>query len=746
MTTRLIVRALTRSLSRPVVRTAVSGGVTIETFTFTSTLPSDFTVTRANDTATVTDTNGDLDQVLANTARFDHDSSGTETGLFIETTRENKCEAINFNMTSGDESEFTVTGTGATLSVVSDPSTLLADAGLDQVCTNGNVYQLSAGASNATATINGTVGNTNIHSASVWAASNVGFTAGQIDITGGNVGATTISGTSMVRYTVERETPDATSRQFRIQANATRTVYFVLFQLEEGALPSSEILLSSAASATRNQDDIVNESITSLIDKNEGAVLFKGKMENVAEADQGFFGLTDDDSASDVIGLRSLSTDGFLEGQFISAGVDTSTEKVGKPLIDDDYVCGIVWNSSHVKIIHSHGGVVWTDTSVTVPAVALNDLWLGRWKKFSGQSQNIHIKEIKLFKGAATVGDVFAEFSSEVGKVYPVLGQSNGAYISKNMTQSDYTNAGEVEAISQLDTFYSDRNGVCNMAIGGSALYSAENATNHWWADNTLAVKGDIFENALEALKAHTDTKLLNIEWDQGESNGSQSVADIKIGVKGIIDTIRSEVRSDIEMIISPLGRRSDNATGDALYRRHAQAFLELASENSYISLAPNKKVLPLFDETGATDAVHISDAGQEERVKWSVRKLADMDGETVSGAVDGSTISAASGAGTTTITVTISHPTGITDFTPTTGIEGFKYISDVGGSDTEITINSAVRTNATTITLTLASSGSNTQEVLYCTDTQFGVTVANLVRGNDSNTMPLQIAKVTVS
>lgn len=106
---------------------------------------------------------------------------------------------------------------------------------------------------------------------------------------------------------------------------------------------------------------------------------------------------------------------------------------------------------------------------------------------------------------------------------------------------------------------------------------------------------------------------------------------------------------------------------------------------------------------------------------------------------VDGASITNAVRSGTS-LTVTITHDAG-TDFTPTTGIQGFKYFD---GSGNDIAISSAVRTNATTITLTLASGVAGT--LYYGYGWLYGVTQASLVQGNASTSMPLRAVKISVS
>ncbi|HPF79008.1 MAG TPA: hypothetical protein PLF01_06910, partial [Alphaproteobacteria bacterium] len=91
-----------------------------------------------------------------------------------------------------------------------------------------------------------------------------------------------------------------------------------------------------------------------------------------------------------------------------------------------------------------------------------------------------------------------------------------------------------------------------------------------------------------------------------------------------------------------------------------------------------------------------------------------------------------------TIITVTIAHDAG-DDFTPTSNIEGFKFFDD----NVEIAISSAVRSNSTAITLTLASAPSGTETLYYGYDDMAGINTANIIRDNAAVPMPLRTAKI---
>jgi hypothetical protein len=122
-----------------------------------------------------------------------------------------------------------------------------------------------------------------------------------------------------------------------------------------------------------------------------------------------------------------------------------------------------------------------------------------------------------------------------------------------------------------------------------------------------------------------------------------------------------------------------------------------------------------------------------------NARKMANVFGATLTG-VEGPVMASWSRSGTT-ITVTIVHDGG-TDISPSTGIEGFHFFD--GAS--EIAITAASKTNATIISLTLASTPTGgSQTLTYIYDEEATVTVANLLKDNAVPSMPLKARFITV-
>jgi len=188
---------------------------------------------------------------------------------------------------------------------------------------------------------------------------------------------------------------------------------------------------------------------------------------------------------------------------------------------------------------------------------------------------------------------------------------------------------------------------------------------------------------------------------------------------------------ANVKIILVPIGAET-NANDGLQTIRQAQQQLASVYPAQFV-LAPERADLAV-DGTG----IHLTDASTKTVGIRTARKLLSVLGYSVSGPVDGSTIVAASRSGTT-ITCTLAHPSGITDFTPTSAIQGFRFFD--GTTSTEIAITAAVRTDATTITLTLASTPTHANDLLYyiygAMETVNDLT--KVIRGNDANTLPLR-------
>lgn len=737
--------AIAKNLASPLSKNLASPNVetlATQVFDFTgASAPDGFTAVRSGTTATYIDSSGKWQQAAANTLRLHNDQTLGYQGVLVENTLTNKANHANFEPTTiGDIA--VVSGDGSA-SVTADATKLASaeiDGGTIGDLSNDNVIAMTGGTAGTFYRVSVDSGNTNTHAFRVVVRTGATGYHGYVRQSDGD-GQTTFTQDTEYHEIVSNDlTPNATSRYLTVLVTAGKTVYMVGAQYVEYSRPTSPIITTGTGGQSRNRDEIKHTSVTEFVDREKGSVIFEGNVFDVGDSEQGLFGFVDDNGASDMVSARSLSGDGFIDFHIFSANSDGWSEKVGKPLEDAAYITGVVYNSDRALGFHSHGVTTVTDTSITVPAADLNELFIGRWKRYFGYANGVLCKKLTVIQGNTTLKNTVSKFRDDIGAVMVNAGQSNIAYEQKHQGSTTYTNGGEVSAIEQLDLYYTDgRNGVCNTAISGSRIYNQSVGNDIYWLEDDLS-DGILLTRALEMIEAIGADKIICWTWNQGESNTGQTKAYVKTGWQKIIDRFRTVLPS-CPFFLEPKGRRTDGDSGNADYEQQQEIFEELIAENSDIYLLPNTKVLPMYDETGVSDGVHISDAGMQEKAKWRARYIASLDGKTVSGAVTGSSISSVSRSGTS-VTVTLTHPTGISDFTPTTGIEGFVFEDD--GS--EITISSAVRTNATTITLTLASTPSGAEVLKYCYGSGYGLDRTNLVRGNDTLQMPLQVYKGTVS
>lgn len=315
-------------------------------------------------------------------------------------------------------------------------------------------------------------------------------------------------------------------------------------------------------------------------------------------------------------------------------------------------------------------------------------------------------------------------------------GQSNAVKLYQQ-SQSDF------EAVLNA-TWTTTVNRLANGATSGSAAMKEsanDPATDPWWYDDVGLVFGPAWDTFAAAVAAEVAAgfTIKAIYWDQGESDfgdiasgGAPYRARYKATLLTIFAAMRSLVGGSPPIVICPIGRRGDAIVTNTGYQTIRELQKELDTENAYITLTPEK--FDLADD----GAQHLSNAAYDLLAPRIARKVLSVLGETVTGSIDGMTVFSASRNGTA-VTVTVAHDQG-TDFTPTTSIAGFVYFA----SGTEVAISSAVRTDATTITLTLGTTPTGTEILYYGYNVMTGVTVANLVHGNSAQALPLRSAKVT--
>ncbi len=273
-----------------------------------------------------------------------------------------------------------------------------------------------------------------------------------------------------------------------------------------------------------------------------------------------------------------------------------------------------------------------------------------------------------------------------------------------------------------------------NGATGSSAALEEHATGTNYWVDQASSwAHGDAFDAFYEAV--NTDGVTVDaVLWAQGpqDANGILDATDranYKLALEEIFSNMRSNLGS-IPIIMQLIGHRTGfiNTGG---YQAVREVQKELISENSFIHFG-----CETFDQAITGDGVHPDD--YLTLAVRMARKAANLNGASLTG-VDGPSVASAVRA-STAVTVTITHDDG-SDFIPTSGIEGFHFFDD----GVEIAISAAVRTNATTITLTLASAPTGVETLYYIYDDENPLTIANVVTDDATVTMPLQSTVITL-
>lgn len=332
-----------------------------------------------------------------------------------------------------------------------------------------------------------------------------------------------------------------------------------------------------------------------------------------------------------------------------------------------------------------------------------------------------------------------------VGYVFALAGQSNGFYWYSSATETLTANDGARWAASSwvdpdLDASNTDgliafMNQLISSGIGAAGIIvnspsstglnaSADTGAGYW-----LNFASAPYSTLDGYVNARSQDELTGVIWVQGENDAVSSISEAQYTAD--LATLFARMRTDwtnksglaaLPIFVMPLGRRT-TVTTDAMTQaiRNAQRAACEADANVYEIAAPID--LDLRDFVHRTEADIIVDAQR------TAVRAAEVMGLTAAGSGLGPTATWSRSG--TTVTVTLTHGGG-TDFTPTTGITGFEFLD--GG--TPISISSAVRTNATTITLTLASAPTGAEVLRYLHGTN--PTITGAVVDNSALGLPL--------
>jgi hypothetical protein len=246
--------------------------------------------------------------------------------------------------------------------------------------------------------------------------------------------------------------------------------------------------------------------------------------------------------------------------------------------------------------------------------------------------------------------------------------------------------------------------GLIDYGVGGSALdLAAGGPGGGQWLDTAQNANYDEFTDGVTAVGGNLEM----VVWDQGERDAGDSIsyATYLADLDTFFARIRSDIRADLPIIMSPLRRVTDtgHTESDAVWQGIMDAQIERVRIDPLTFLGATEKDLPLRG-----DGLHLSDAGYVTQTERLARACLAVMGEAgfyrgpepVSYTISGSTVD-----------VRLRHR-GTTDIVPDLGTDftGWEVLDD----GTPVTINSATRLDYRTIRLALASSPTGTVTVRH--------------------------------
>jgi len=314
--------------------------------------------------------------------------------------------------------------------------------------------------------------------------------------------------------------------------------------------------------------------------------------------------------------------------------------------------------------------------------------------------------------------------------------------------QANFVDGVETSAPSGRDALMSILNATTSSqvlylhgAAGGSSVLkdaaSSGDLTNYWWNPDTNSA-GPML-GAWYAVCQEAGVVPNDVLWDQGEAESHKidhpsfptvTRAAYKAGMLSVFNWMRSK-NPLLNVGIVQLGIRTSGYTSTYKgIQTVVDVQNEIIAENSWAYFAYARHDLQVF-----TDGVHYYDAAYTTMGQRGARAILRRNGVVISGGTLGPRLVSATRSGVT-VTVNLTHDGG-TDFTPTTGIEGFAFVRDSDG--TVFTPSAAVRATATSVTLTLPSDPSTAGKVYYIYDNVAISSLSNVLKDNGANALPLQ-------
>lgn len=702
-------------------------------FDFTLGLPSNFSYAGGGNTATYRNASGNLILATANVARLDHDINGNSLGIWAEQSRTNLC--TNFNAIPTDSTGISTTGT-VTVSQVTDISAITTYKAQNIV--SGKVQQASGGASGGTVIIAGATGVTGTYAAQLVARISAGSGA-SFGITPSPT-ATLISGSAYVLYYSPSLTSTAITDTMVITIPANCTILFMLNQLEAGGNCSS-VIITAGANSTRNNDIISDLSLASrpYFNLAQGTIIINitlSDITNNTSASIPFFLGNGGNSFTNCIsvGILAATTRRKTISRLYVNNVQQDVSDVGS--IDEAnmrFPLAHSWQNGIQATMASGADTYSTFPIGTIPAI--DRIYVGGQN--TGSYIFGHILNLKFYTYYRTPAQLGADMVNVGEFVVSTAGQSNMyGWFSAN---TGANNQGEISAKATVDPIWNTtRNWIANSSTVSTTVlyYPGISGTSDWWYNASQNSTGVPFQTWINIMQGCANGIFKAIIDTSGESDaGNSTQQQFYNGMLAKFNIMRQQIGS-VPVFIAPIGRNTLNLSGYEIIRLAQQ---QLAANNNWIYLCPER-----FDLALDAGGLHLTNAAYGTDAIRVCNKMLSVLGYTVTGAVDGPTITGVIRS-TNVFTLTIAFSGDDTDFTPTSAIQGFQYY-DLNQNN--IAVSSAVRTNATTITVTLASTPpTGTGMLYYGYGSLYEITdTTKLVHGNGVNALPLAAAALAVT
>ena len=272
--------------------------------------------------------------------------------------------------------------------------------------------------------------------------------------------------------------------------------------------------------------------------------------------------------------------------------------------------------------------------------------------------------------------------------------------------------------------------GLIKEGIGSTTLTSQGDTGAGYWTDATANEPWDVTITDTDALGGSVECVI----WVGGANDAFQGLVS-EAQMETAFGTLRTQINADLTpgythsvmpLLISQTGRDSTGGRDDDGYTDIREAQRDYTNDTANTYLAAVEIDLP--NGSGP----HHSEAGYQSLGERLGNAYLDVLGLTAT--YPGPSWGTWSASSTTETVVTLTHGEG-SDFTPTSGITGFRVLDD----GTPTTISSAVRTTATSITLThTAISGTRTVDYMYGDEP----TTSGAVIDNSALTLPAPAMK----